>query len=189
MFTLMRPTPAKLETYLTEQQNLALSYEAVGATHPEHLTIPPDVTQDHMRLYLGQGKALFDEACHLLKDWHMYEQAWLELYLKPPKTDEGIVGCVSAKHLGFYSVSSFKVVYRLEEENRLAFAIGTLPGHALQGEERFMVEHSGSDAVWLDILAFSRPGHPLVKLGSPFARLMQRRFAAGVQKAFLSSLG
>lgn len=184
----MRPTPSELETFLKEQQTLALSYDEVGTTHPERLTIPADFTKDHMRLYLGQGSAVFDEACHLLKQWHMYKQDWLELYPKAPRTDEGSVGCVIAKHFGFYSVSSFKIIYRLEEENRLAFAIGTLPGHVEKGEERFMVETSGSGAVWLDILAFSRPGHPLVKLGYPLARLMQRRFAMGVQKVFLSAL-
>jgi len=188
MFTLTRPTEAKLKTFLVEQKTLPLSYDEVGATHPEHLDIPSGYTKDHMRLYLGQGRAIFEEACRLVKEWHMYDQSWLELYPKPPKIDEGTVGCVAAKHLGFYSVSSFKVIYHLDEEERFAFAIGTLPGHVERGEERFMVEHSGSDAVWLDILAFSRPGQPLVKLGAPFARLMQRRFAMGVQKVFLASL-
>jgi uncharacterized protein (UPF0548 family) len=58
------------------------------------------------------------------------------------------------------------------------FAYGTLPGHAESGEERFLVEWDRTtDAVHYDILAFSRPRHPLARLGYPLTRRVQRRFA------------
>ena len=62
--------------------------------------------------------------------------------------------------------------------SRFGFAYGTLPGHAESGEERFLVEWDrADDAVWYDILAFSRPRHPLARLGYPLTRRTQRRFA------------
>ena len=60
---------------------------------------------------------------------------------------------------------------------RFGFAYGTLPDHVECGEERFMIEWLADDSVWYDILAFSRPRHPLVRLSSPLARMLQKRFA------------
>jgi uncharacterized protein (UPF0548 family) len=58
-----------------------------------------------------------------------------------------------------------------------AFGWGTLPEHALRGEERFAVEYDhGNDGVWYDVLAFSRPRHMLAWAGFPLVRRMQRRF-------------
>src|SRR5262249_51861973 len=72
-------------------------------------------------------------------------------------------------------------VYVVDDEGpvqRFGFAYGTLPGHAESGEERFTVEgHEQDDAVWYDILAFSRPQQLLARWGYPFARRLQKRFA------------
>lgn len=61
---------------------------------------------------------------------------------------------------------------------RFGFVYGTLPEHAESGEQRFTVEwHEQEDAVWYNILAFSRPQQPLARWGYPFARRLQKRFA------------
>ena len=52
--------------------------------------------------------------------------------------------------------------------------------HAETGEESFLVERCPeSGAVTYRILAFSRPRHPLARIGYPFARAAQRRFRKG----------
>ena len=59
-----------------------------------------------------------------------------------------------------------------------AFAYGTLQGHAECGEERFQVSFDPTTGeVKYEIFAFSRPATVLSKLGYPFARRLQRRFA------------
>ena len=72
---------------------------------------------------------------------------------------------------GTWSLSAARVVYLVEEGRpvrRFGFAYGTLPDHVETGEERFTVEwHENDDSVWYDILAFSQPQHPLIKLSSP----------------------
>jgi len=61
---------------------------------------------------------------------------------------------------------------------RYGFAHGTLPAHAESGEERFLVEWDrADDAVWYDVLAFSRPNLVLARLGYPLTRRTQKRFA------------
>ena len=72
---------------------------------------------------------------------------------------------------------------------RFGFAYGTLPGHAETGEERFLIEWDRTDnSVWYDVFAFSRPRHPLTRLGYPFARLTQNRFARQSAASMLRAL-
>jgi uncharacterized protein (UPF0548 family) len=72
---------------------------------------------------------------------------------------------------------------------RYGFAYGTLAEHAESGEERFTVEwNRHDDSVWYDILAFSRPNHWLVRLGYPYSRYLQKKFAADSKRAMLSAL-
>lgn len=57
------------------------------------------------------------------------------------------------------------------------FAYGTLPDHPERGEERFLIEwNRADDTVWYDLLAISRPGHWLARLGYPYARYEQAKF-------------
>jgi uncharacterized protein (UPF0548 family) len=60
---------------------------------------------------------------------------------------------------------------------RFGFAYGTLPDHPERGEERFLVEWSqADDSVWYDLLAISRPGHWLARVGYLYARYEQAKF-------------
>lgn len=88
---------------------------------------------------------------------------------------------VLARHLGFWSLNSARIVYTVEEGDaveRFGFAYGTLPGHAERGEEFFSVEWDHSDdSVHYAVFAFSRPNHLLVWPGYPFSRMLQKRFS------------
>ena len=69
---------------------------------------------------------------------------------------------------------------------RFGFAYGTLPGHVEMGEELFLVEWDRvTDAVTYSILAFSRPRHPLARIGRPLVRRLQRRFREDSAAAML----
>jgi uncharacterized protein (UPF0548 family) len=91
------------------------------------------------------------------------------------------VVAVQARTLGIWTLSAARVVYVLNEVEAVStfgFAYGTLPDHVERGEERFLIEwDQDNDAVTYDILAFSQPRHPLVRIGSPLARSLQKRFA------------
>ena len=103
----------------------------------------------------------------------------------------GQVVAVIARFFGLWWLNACRIVYVVDEEGpvqRYGFAYGTLPEHAESGEERFTVEwHEQDDAVWYDIVAFSRPQQLLARLGYPFTRRLQRRFArdsaAAMQRA------
>ena len=78
---------------------------------------------------------------------------------------------------GLSWLNACRVVYIMDEPTRFVLAYGTLEDHAESGEERFSAELRADDSVGYEIVAFSRPRHPLARLGRPFARAMQRRFA------------
>jgi uncharacterized protein (UPF0548 family) len=88
---------------------------------------------------------------------------------------------VIARLFGLWWLNACRIVYLVDEPGpvqRYGFAYGTLPEHAESGEERFTVEwHEQDDAVWYDILAFSRPQQLLARLGYPLTRRLQKRFA------------
>ena len=61
-----------------------------------------------------------------------------------------------------------------DEPDRRGFGYGTLPGHPEQGEEAFAVVRRG-DRMYFEIIAFSRPRHPLARVAKPVSRLLQRQ--------------
>lgn len=57
-------------------------------------------------------------------------------------------------------------------------------------EERFTVEWNRVDgSVWYDLYAFSRPWHPLARLGYPLGRALQKRFARDSKHAMVRAVG
>jgi uncharacterized protein (UPF0548 family) len=176
MFLLTEPSERQIQRFLETQRTLSFSYKEVGATHPNHFSPPSSFTHDHNRILLGEGQATLEKAKRALKNWQAYALGWTKIHpTTQPKKDKTF--CVEVNHFGFYSLSSLRIVYVVDEPKRFAFAIGTLPRHVEKGEERFMVEWFPDDTVWYDLFAVSRPQHPLVYLGYPVARQLQKRFA------------
>ena len=90
-------------------------------------------------------------------------------------------------------MNACRVVYTVGDTGPLSkfgFAYGTLPGHVESGEERFLVEWDRSDdAVWYDIIAFSRPHQFSARLGYPVVRRLQKRFGRDSAAAMLRAVG
>ena len=190
MFALSKPSDEKIKKFLAEQRNLPFSYEEVGASEN---VIPENYPINHHRIQIGHGSETFARAKNALQNWAMYNLKWTNLY--PPNTPiavgEAIV--VLVNHRFCWSMNPCRIVYVLEKSENVdlyGFAFGTLPGHSESGEERFTVEwRHDDDTVWYELLAFARPHHILAKIGSPFVRLVQRKFAKDSQKAMLKAVG
>ena len=178
MLWLRNPTTAKLRDFLDAQAKFDLTYSAVGAT----AVVPPaGYVVDRTRIKLGEGASTFAAAKAALERWEHFRLGWVEAW--PPETpiQTGEVVAVIARLFGLWWLNACRIVYVVDEKGpvkRSGFAYGTLPEHTESGEERFTVEwHEQDDAVWYDILAFSRPQQLLARLGYPFARRLQKRFA------------
>jgi uncharacterized protein (UPF0548 family) len=126
-----------------------------------------------------------------LERWEHFRLGWVETWPLETPIQAGQVVAVIARLFCLWLVNACRIVYLVNEEGpveRYGFAYGTLPEHVESGEERFTVEwHEADDAVWYDILAFSRPQQLLARLGYPLTRRLQKRFArdsaAAMQRA------
>jgi uncharacterized protein (UPF0548 family) len=186
MVSLGRPSTETIRGFLTVQSKLGFTYTAVGAT----ASLPPaDYVVDPTRIKLGQGEEVFVKAKAALGRWQQFRLGWVEVWSPETPIQTGEVVAVIARNLGLWWLNACRIVYVVDEEEpiqRYGFAYGTLPDHAETGEERFLVERDrASGEVWYDILAFSRPHLLLTRLGYPFVRRVQKRFAKASAAAML----
>ena len=174
MFMIREPSDEVVASFIASQRDLPFTYAEVGATDT---TPPAGYNVDHNRIQLGNGEATYRGAVEALKKWRHFELGWVGIVPHGVRVEVGATVAVKARAFGTWSLSATRVVYTIEEGRRFGFAYGTLPDHVEKGEERFLVEWLADDTVWYDILAFSRPQHPLVRLSAPLARRLQRQFA------------
>lgn len=182
MFSLTKPTGDFIRRFIESQRHLPFNYAEVGASKHAAGTLPSGFEVDHNRICLGKGEAAFSAAVAALRHWKMFELGWVRLCWPDASIEAGTVVAVLANHFGFWSLHSARIVYLLDEYDsavhRFGFAYGTLPAHGERGEERFSIEwHHDDDSVWYDLFAFSQPSAFLAKLGRPWVRRLQRRFA------------
>jgi uncharacterized protein (UPF0548 family) len=176
-----RPSEEKIERALAAQGRLSFSYPQVGATREG--ARPKGYPVNRIRGRVGEGAAGFEAAARALASWAMYATGWTWVRPAGAQTREGELFGVVVRHFSLWSLNACRVVYTLREEGgqvwRAGFAIGTLPGHVERGEERFTVEWDReTGAVTYELFAFARPKPWLLGLAYPFARPVQRRFAA-----------
>ena len=177
MFLPRKPSDETVRQFISSQHELPFSYRQVGATRGE--VAPADFTVDHNRIRLGAGERTYQRAVSALRSWQQFELGWVTIV--PPYTpvEVGRTVAVQAYTFGFWSINACRIIYVIAEDEpvkRFGFAYGTLPNHVECGEERFSIEWYADDSVWYDIYALSRPQHPLVRLGFPVARRLQKRF-------------
>jgi uncharacterized protein (UPF0548 family) len=187
MFSLTKPSLTRVREVIAAHSEVPFSYPEVGATR----TNPPSgYTLDHNRVQLGFGENTFTGAVAAIRAWKQFDLGWVQAAPDdtPIKVDAAVA--VVARHMGFWSLNVSRIVYVMEEQGaveKFGFAYGTLKSHVERGEERFTVEwNRADDSVWYDILAFSRPNLRLIKLGKPYARWLQKRFAKESLKRMLA---
>jgi uncharacterized protein (UPF0548 family) len=193
MYFLSKPEPDEIRAFLSAQKDQPFSYEQVGASRGR---LPRGYTTDHNRIRLGDGPEVFGRAVEAIRQWKMFDMPWIQLCWPDAPIEEGATVAVLVSQLGFWSLNASRIVYVIDEnssDKKFGFAYGTLVQHAERGEERFSVEfHSKDQSVWYDVCAFSKP-NLLARLAYPFARSLQKRFAAdsklAMQRAVSSPSG
>ncbi len=191
MFFFRKPSEDDARRIISSQGELPFSYEEVGASREG--APPKGYVVDRYRVKLGEGPEAYERAKEALRAWRQFDHGWVRLLPLGAPIEVGTTIGVLARHYGFWSLNTARVVYLIEESGgveRFGFAYGTLPGHGERGEERFLVEWRREDSsIYYDVLAFSRPKQPLVWLGYPFVRLLQRRFSRDSKIAMVRAVG
>src|SRR6478672_4301302 len=160
MFFKIRPADQKIRSLRDARKELPFSYADVGATR----TTPPSGWRvNHMRNLLGRGRAVHDKAVNALFSWELLTVGSLEVFATAPRVAPKADVAIRSWHFGIWSVDFCRVIYVLNGEPekggailRTGFGYGTLPGHAVRGEEIFSIEwHLATQEVWYDIYSFS----------------------------------
>jgi uncharacterized protein (UPF0548 family) len=190
MVSLRRPSTGVIREFLASQSKLGFTYSAVGATAT---TPPAGYDVDHTRIKLGQGEEAFTRARDALGRWEQFRLGWMEAWSPKTMIETGDEVAIVARQLGLWWLNVCRIVYVVDEGEpigRYGYASGTLPAHAGEGEERFLVEWDrASGEVWYDILAFSRPHGLLSRLGHLYMRRVQKRFGRESAVAMLRVVG
>ncbi|HOY05582.1 MAG TPA: DUF1990 domain-containing protein [Saprospiraceae bacterium] len=183
MFSFNPPAPARIRTFITEQQHLPHSYPEVGHTRSEEHV--PGYDNDLNFIELGKGDAVWEAAKQAIRQWRMFPAPWTFITPSDAPIQPGTTVAMSARVWGIWWLNSCRIVYTMDEPGRFGFAYGTLPGHVERGEEIFMVERTADDTVRYVIKAFSKPRLWLARLAYPVARAHQKKFVRDSKAAML----
>jgi uncharacterized protein (UPF0548 family) len=153
---------------LRDLAGLSLTYPEVGATAD---ALPAGYRHVRATRRIGTGRARFERAADAVMRYGMLRGAGLRV---SATTEVAEVGADVLGRLGPF-IAPCRVVYVLDEPNRRGFAYGSLPGHAVSGEEMFGVRYDpADDSVHAEVVAFSRPAAWWSRIGAPVTSLAQQ---------------
>ncbi|MDD9207880.1 DUF1990 domain-containing protein [Georgenia sp. 10Sc9-8] len=151
-----------------------MSYPEVGAT----ATQLPDGYQHLVTdRVVGRGDEAFRQAAGKLLRWDVHREAGVAVRATTPVAEPGsrVVLRWGTRLVGLSAPC--EVVDVVDEPRRRGFAYGTLEGHPVQGEERFVVQLHEDGTVRMSVTAFSRPAVWWSRAAGPIVRRAQQRIA------------
>ncbi|WP_112246177.1 DUF1990 family protein [Kribbella monticola] len=155
---------------LADLGGLRFNYDVVGSTRQD--ATPVGYHRLEHREPIGRGDEVFRRAGDALMSWKMHSAAGVRIMA----TDSpAVIGTNSLGRVGVGSLGlpvPCRVVWTVDEPDRIGFAYGTLSGHPEAGEESFLVIREG-DEVFFRLLAYSRPATWYTRLGGPAGRRVQ----------------
>jgi uncharacterized protein (UPF0548 family) len=175
------PGAEVLEGILEQQSSASPTYTEVGTTGG---TAPPGYRSDRRTARLGRGEQTYLRAVQGLRRWAPHHGAGIRLCPDNPDLEVGVTVVQAIGFPGFTVIAACRIVSVVEEADTFGFAYRTLPAHPEQGEESFTVSTDADGAVDFVICAFSRPRHPLARLGAP----VSRRIQVGVTGRYLEGM-
>jgi uncharacterized protein (UPF0548 family) len=153
---------------LSDLAGRPFTYAEVGATARR---LPEGYHHVRLSSPIGTGRSRFEQAGAAVMRFGMLRGAGLRV---AATTEVAEVGTDVLGKLGPFAAPC-RVVYVVDEPNRRGFAYGSLPGHAVAGEEMFGVRYDPADeSVHAEVVAFSRPATWWSQIGAPVVSVIQR---------------
>ncbi|MFH8249957.1 DUF1990 family protein [Microbacterium sp. B2969] len=91
-----------------------------------------------------------------------------------PYVAAGTTIVVEGRVKGYNADGELRVIFAVEEPRRVGFALGTVDGSKVSGEESFMLDWLENDEVWFTVRAFDRPASFLYRMLPAMARRRRR---------------
>jgi uncharacterized protein (UPF0548 family) len=141
-------------------------------------TSPAGFVHDRSRSQIGQGERAFAAAREAFRGWEQFNLGWVQVAAPFPRVLPGELVGVEVHTVGLWSLNISRIVEVVDSPTRFGFLYATTAFHVEEGQERFVIEFDHeSESVFYLIEAISRPRHFLARIGYPFSRAMQHRFA------------
>lgn len=181
---------------LEELAQRRFNYDIVGSTQYDET--PPGNHRLEHRERIGTGDEVFRRAGEALLHWRMHRAAGLPMTATdtPPQIGTNSLGRLglgmligrlrTLSPLGAIGLPvPCRVVWTVDEPDRIGFAYGTLEGHPEAGEESFVVTRD-PDGIYFTVRAYSRAAAWYARLGGPATRAGQRyaarRYVASLRR-------
>jgi uncharacterized protein (UPF0548 family) len=91
-----------------------------------------------------------------------------------PYVGAGTTVRVDGRVKGMRADAELRVIFAIEEPRRVGFALGTVGGSVVSGEESFMLEWRDNDEVWFTVRAFDAPTALLYRVVPALVRRRRR---------------
>jgi uncharacterized protein (UPF0548 family) len=179
MFRLTRASKQEKEELLGAAREVPLSSpDLLTLTDGRLGTQRRGFVHDLSRNHIGKGQLDFAAAREAFQRWEQFDLGWVQIANPVPKIVPGELVAVEAHTACLWSISLNRIVEIVNSPTRFGFLYTTTACHVEQGQERFVIElDAESESVFYLIEAISRPRHILARIGYPFSRAMQHRFA------------
>ena len=179
MFRLTRPTATEIEKQTAAAEKLAshgpLCLPLEGNSNDHRL--PAGFAHDMSRSLLGQGQAVFHAAKLAFERWAPFDIGWVRVANSQATVEIGQMIAVEIHTFGLWTLNLSRIIDKVDTATRFGFIYSTTPMHVETGQEKFLIEFDPATSdVCYELEAVSHPRHPLVRLGFPIARALQRRF-------------
>jgi uncharacterized protein (UPF0548 family) len=147
-------------------------------THGSLGTPPKGFVHDLSRSEIGRGLDAFVAAREAFQGWKQFDLGWVRVVNSIPRIALRELVAVEAYTAFLWSINFSRVVEVVDIPTRFGFMYTTTAFHVEEGQERFVIDFDPeSELVTYLIEAVSRPRHLLARIGYPFSRAMQHRFA------------
>jgi|SRR5690606_33121146 len=100
-----------------------------------------------------------------------------------PYVGPGTTVKVHGRVKGMKADAELRVIFLVEEPRRVGFALGTVGGSVVSGEESFMIDWLANDEVWFTVRAFDAPQALLYKVFRGLVRRRRRELFTGYLRA------
>lgn len=167
MISLRRPTAAEIAGYREARCGSEPTCLPASAT-------PAGFRNERFSQRIGTGEIDFERARTGLQQWQAHRGSGVEVH---PNTSQLAVGetvAIVTRQLGLWVLAACRVTSVTDDVDVFGFIYASLPDHPECGFESFTVRCE-DDGVRFEIEATSKAGIPLVRLGAPVTRHLQKR--------------
>lgn len=170
----IKPSRNALRVFLSKRGVKPVTYWEKGATAWERM--PFNFQHFETEKCIGRGELVWRCAKKLFFQLRYLPDNSL-LYPANVSVKQGNDFVLVCNYLGVYFCNPLRIIEVQDSADTCSIIVGTLPGHVVRGEERFLLTKKENGDVYFKIRLFSLPDNSLVRFfGTSLVNSFQNRF-------------